>query len=79
MAAADATARRGDDLECVITLNCAHNRDVTVYYSVTNGNDHTAMSSTTINSGDTVPCDGAAKTRGATKTRWLRSSSMSGG
>ena len=64
-AAADAPARRGDDLEFVISIDCRHSTDITVYYSVTNGNYLTAAWSTTINSGDTtttvrVPTTGGA-------------------
>ena len=35
VSAADATAQRGDDLEFVISIDCAHTSDVDVHYSVT--------------------------------------------
>ncbi|WP_419923772.1 Calx-beta domain-containing protein [Candidatus Poriferisocius sp.] len=56
VAAADATAPRGDDLEFVISLDCAHTSDVVVHYSVTHdGRLYIEGAGTaTINSGHTT-------------------------
>ncbi|WP_419838184.1 Calx-beta domain-containing protein [Candidatus Poriferisodalis sp.] len=56
VAAADVTARRGDDIEFVISIDCAHTSDVAVHYSVTR-DGQLAISDAgiaTINSGDTT-------------------------
>ncbi len=56
VSAADVTAQRGDDLEFVISIDCAHSSDVVVLYSVTHdGRLYIAGAGTAIiSSGDTT-------------------------
>ena len=53
---ADATAQRGDHLEFVISIDCAHSTDVDVHYSVTRDGQLAIEDAgiATINSGDTT-------------------------
>ncbi|WP_419924106.1 S8 family serine peptidase [Candidatus Poriferisocius sp.] len=50
---ADATARRGEDLEFVISLSCRHSRSITAYYYVAFGDKWFPSASVTFDSGDT--------------------------
>ncbi len=54
VAAADATAPRGDDLEFVISLDCTYSSDVDVYYTIAHGLTYADGGSVTISSGDTT-------------------------
>ena len=66
---ADAEAKRGDDLEFVISLSCRAAHDVTVYYFVVRGGAYSAGARATIAGGDThttvkVPTAGTRSTIG---------------
>ncbi len=51
---ADVTAQRGDDLEFVISIDCAHSSDVDVYYTIAHGLTDAGGGTVTISSGDTT-------------------------
>ncbi len=50
---ADATARRGEDLEFVISLSCRHSRSITAYYYIAFGNHLFPSQSVSFDSGET--------------------------
>ena len=54
VAAADATAQRGDDLEFVISLDCIYSSDVDVHYTIAHGLTYADGGSVTISSGETT-------------------------
>ncbi|WP_419840451.1 choice-of-anchor R domain-containing protein [Candidatus Poriferisodalis sp.] len=65
VAAADATATRGDDLEFVISIDCAHSSHVEVTYTIAHGGAYADGGTVRISSGDTtatvrVPTIGAS-------------------